>query len=75
METSDVDKLLQIVALMIDRFGGEVIFSRAEFEQFEGVPVLMRNLTPDYVRLRLAVEDEESPLASDLTPESPESPE
>ena len=54
-----LDTLLQILAVLIDRVGGEVVISRAEFEAFEGVPVVGRSIARDYVRFRLAEEDEE----------------
>jgi hypothetical protein len=54
-----LDTLLQVLAVLIDRAGGEVVISRTEFEAFEDVPVVGRLIARDYVRFRLAEEDEE----------------
>ena len=57
-EEMKLETLLQILAVLISRLGGEVVVSRADFEAYEGVPVVGRNLS-GYVILRLADEDEE----------------
>lgn len=55
-----LDQLLQLLAVLIERLGGEVIVSRTEFSMFEDVPVVGRSLSRDYVLLRLGGEDEQS---------------
>lgn len=55
-----IESLLQIVAVLLDKMGGEVIISRRDFEMLEGVPVVGRHISKDYVVFRLAEEDEES---------------
>jgi hypothetical protein len=55
-----IESLLQIVAVLLDKMGGEVIISRRDFEMLEGVPVIGRYISKDYVVFRLAEEDEES---------------
>lgn len=59
-DPQSVDTLLQILACLLDRLGGEAVISRAEFEMYEGVPVVGRNISKDYVVFRLADEDIES---------------
>jgi hypothetical protein len=53
-----LETLLQIMACLIERLGGEVVIGRKEFTAFEGVPVVGRNLSGGYVVLRLGDEDE-----------------
>jgi hypothetical protein len=55
-----IESLLQIVAVLLDKMGGEVIISRRDFEMLEGVPVVGHHISKDYVVFRLAEEDEES---------------
>lgn len=67
-----LDTLLQILAVLIDRAGGEVVINRAEFEAYEDVPVVGRAIAKDYVRFRLAEEDEEVIIEErDLPEETP----
>jgi hypothetical protein len=54
-----IDQLLQLLAVLVERLGGEVVISRKEFTMLEGVLVLGRHLSPEYVALRLAIEDEQ----------------
>lgn len=55
-----INQLLQLLALLIERLGGEVVVSHQEFSMFEDVPVVGRKLSPNYVVLRLGDEDEKS---------------
>jgi hypothetical protein len=57
---AEIDKLLQVMAVLIDKLGGEVFISRRELEAFFDVPVLSRVISPDYVRFTLGTLDEES---------------
>lgn len=59
-QEAKIESLLQIVAVLLDKMGGEVIISRRDFEMLEGVPVVGRYISKDYVVFRLAEEDEES---------------
>jgi hypothetical protein len=52
-EQYSVDTLLQLLAIFINRSGGEVIITRQEFDMVEGVEVFGRSLTPDILRLRV----------------------
>jgi hypothetical protein len=54
------DELLQVIAVLIERLGGEVVIGQEEFACFDGVQVLGRNLSSGYVRFRLSEDDEES---------------
>lgn len=54
-----LDELLQLLALLINRLGGEIVIGRHEFTEFDGVKVVGRNLTSGYVLFRLDEEDEE----------------
>jgi hypothetical protein len=49
------ENLLQIMSLLVDRLGGEVIFSKEEFACYKTSKVLMRYISEDYVRLRISV--------------------
>jgi hypothetical protein len=53
MAKSEVDTLVQILAVLIDRLGGEVVVSKREFDMYEDVPVLGKNISSDYTVLRL----------------------
>jgi hypothetical protein len=55
---AEIDRLLQIMAVLIDKLGGEVIVSRQELEMFFDVPVLTRPISPDYIRFRVDYPDE-----------------
>lgn len=70
---AEIDKLLQVMAVLIAKLGGEVFVSRAELEEFFDVPVLSRVISVDYVRLYLGGEDEDSKAESmDLPGETPQ---
>lgn len=69
-QEAKINALLQVVACLIDRLGGEVVISQKEYSMYEDVPVVGRNLTSGYVALRLGDEDEESSLGDiDRTPD------
>ena len=55
---AEIDRLLQVMAVLIDRLGGEVILGREEIESFFDIPVVSRVISPDYVRFRIAYPDE-----------------
>lgn len=69
---AQVDTLLQIIACLLDRLGGEVVISRQDFEMYEDAPVVGRHLTRDYVVFRLAYEDEEGDVSMGLPEENPQ---
>lgn len=62
---AEIDRLLQIMAVLIDKLGGEVIVSRRDLELFFDVPVKSRVISEDYVLLHVAYPDDEA-LASDV---------
>lgn len=47
------EQLLRLVAVFIQRFGGEVVITQNEFEMLEGVGVFAAQITPEHLRLRL----------------------
>jgi hypothetical protein len=55
---AEIDKLLQIMAVLIDKLGGEVIVNRHEIEAFFDVPVVSRVISPDYIRFRVDYPEE-----------------
>ena len=64
-----IETLLQILAVLLDKLGGEIVIGRKEFEQFAGAPVVGRYISKDYVMFRLAYEDEAAYIdAMDLPP-------
>ena len=71
-QEAKIESLLQILAVLLDKLGGEVVISRREFEMLEGVPVVGRHISPEYVVFRLAEEDEEVVLEEIDFPEDPE---
>jgi hypothetical protein len=60
-----LDELLQVLAVLLDRLGGEAVIGYKEFSMYEGVPVLACTLAAGYVRLHLGDEDEEVVFESD----------
>ena len=67
---AEIDKLLQVMACLIDKLGGEVFISRHELEAYFDTPVLTRVISPDYVRFTLGEENETSvPSIIDLPEE------
>ena len=69
-----IETLLQLLAVLLDKLGGEVIISRRDFEIVEGLPVVGRHISKDYVVLRIAEEDEiaDGTEALDLPEENPQ---
>ena len=65
---AEMDKLLQVMAVLIDRLGGEVILKRREIESFFDVPVVSRVISPDYVLFRVNYPDEDE-IVADIVPE------
>lgn len=57
-DSVEIDNLLRIVAILVDRAGGEVVISKKDFNAYEGCPVLLRNINADYMMLRIPVVDE-----------------
>ena len=59
---SDAEKLsnaIQLLAVLIEKLGGEVVVSRRDFDMMEDVPVVGRDIG-SYIILRLKFEDEAS---------------
>jgi len=69
---AQVDTLLQLLAIMLDKLGGEVAISRQDFEMYENAPVVGRRISKDYVLFRLAYEDEVAGIDEIDLPESPQ---
>jgi hypothetical protein len=55
---AEIDRLLQIMAVLIERLGGEVVLNRHEIEAFFDVPVVSRVISPDYVIFRIVYPEE-----------------
>jgi hypothetical protein len=71
LEEAKLETLLQIVAVLIDRLGGEVFISRGEFEMMEDVPVMGHSISDDYAVFRLGDIDIEIEILEDHTPLDP----
>lgn len=56
-ESEKINKLVQLLAVLVERLGGEVVIDEMEFEVFEDAEVLVRNLTSGYILLKV-VDDE-----------------
>lgn len=52
------EKLMQLLAVFIRRFGGEVLITQREFDMVEGLPLLANYTTPEHLRVRLVEEHE-----------------
>jgi hypothetical protein len=57
---AQIETLLQLLACLLDQVGGEVVINRRDFSMYEGVQVVGRYISNDYVLLRIAEEDEAS---------------
>lgn len=68
----DIDTLLQLLAVLLDRVGGEIVISRKEFEMFEGTAVVGRYIAKDYVAFRLAEEEAFEDIEVIDLPETPQ---
>jgi hypothetical protein len=55
---AEIDKLTQIMAVLVEKLGGEVIVSRQELEAFFDIPVVTRVISPDYIMFRNVYPDE-----------------
>jgi len=53
------ENLTKLLAVLIDRFDGEVLISMREFAMMEGVDIRARYVTSEHLRLSLAFDDEE----------------
>jgi hypothetical protein len=63
---AEIDRLLQIMAVLIDKLGGEVFVNRRELELFFDVPVVSRVISPDYILFRVNYPDEADDVEIDL---------
>jgi hypothetical protein len=54
----EIDTLLQVLAVLVDRLGGEVVIGKNDFDAYAGVPVLLRNLSSSYILLRIPMDEE-----------------
>ena len=70
---AEIDRLLQIMAVMLDRLGGEVILHRRDIEAFFDVPVVSRVISPDYILFRVNYPDETDEVEIDI-PEDKDTP-
>jgi hypothetical protein len=69
---AQLETLLTLLAILLDRVGGELVISRRDFEMFDRAPVVGRYISKDYVLLRLAYEDEMGDMEEvDLPEENP----
>ena len=68
-QDAKIDTLLQIIAVLLDRLGGEAVINTREYSMYEDVPVLARTLAGGYTLLRIGEEDEESMIVDPLPPE------
>ena len=73
---AEIDRLLQVMAVLVEKLGGEVFVSRQELEAYFDVPVLTRYVSKDYIRLTVgevgASEDIVIPNETDLPEETPQ---
>jgi hypothetical protein len=63
---AEIDRLVQIMAVLLDKLGGEVILHRRDIELFFDVPVISRVISPDYVLFRVAYPDEVDDVEIDI---------
>lgn len=45
--------LLQLLAVFVRRFGGDVVITSREFGMVEGLDVIAQQVTPEHLRLRI----------------------
>ena len=50
------EKLTQIIAVLLQKLGGEATISQREFDMMEGFPIMGSHPTPDKLKLRLQEE-------------------
>jgi hypothetical protein len=48
-----LEMALQLLAVFVHRFGGEVIINKREFEFIEGVDVVAKHISSEQLRLKL----------------------
>lgn len=53
-----LEMALQLLAIFVRRFGGEVVVTQREFDMVEDLPLIARQVTPEHLRLRLVEECE-----------------
>lgn len=70
---AEIDRLLQIMAVLLDKLGGEVILNRRDIELFFDVPVVSRVISPDYILFRVAYPDEDDGVEINI-PEDKDTP-
>lgn len=58
-EQFKLDTALQLLAVFIHRFGGDVVINQNEFDMLEGVPISAQLIAPSHLRLRLMDEFED----------------
>jgi hypothetical protein len=63
---AEIDRLIQVMAVLIDKLGGEVILNRHEIESFFDVPVVSRVISADYVLFHNQYPDEASESVRDI---------
>lgn len=63
-----LEMALQLLAVFVHRFGGDLVISKNEFEMVEGLDIFATQLTPGHLRLRFLDEEEDEFSAS---PDSP----
>jgi len=68
---AEIDKLLQVMAVLIDKLGGEVVINRHELESFFDIPVVSRVISSDYVLFRVDYPDESEEVVDIDLPEIP----
>jgi hypothetical protein len=63
------EMLLQLLAVFVRRFGGEVTITANEFGMVEGLEVIAQQLSPEHLKLRID-EGETFILETEVGPES-----
>jgi hypothetical protein len=53
LQEMKIDTLIQVMAVLLARLGGDAVISHEEFETLEGVSIIGRNLPPSHVMFRL----------------------
>jgi hypothetical protein len=56
LQEMKIDTLIQVMAVLLARLGGDAVISHEEFASLEGVSIIGRNLPPSHIMFRL--EDE-----------------
>jgi NAD(P)H-hydrate repair Nnr-like enzyme with NAD(P)H-hydrate dehydratase domain len=69
---AEIDRLLQIMAVLIDKLGGEVVLNRQEMEAYFDATVVTRVISPDYILLRVNPDETSEAVDIDLPEETPQ---